>query len=450
MLYNNIRGVKAFGHFLRRIMPSCVFRLVLRAYHRVLSVIEEPLSWYALWRVRQRVGKLRSANSPIRFGFYVVLPSMFQWRRVFELMLKDDRFEPFIVVTPRIGWQVGDMEATMEKAYSSLVADYGTHHVFKGYHDGMFENCIEDCDACAMMNLYSGLAERSFEVVHFALRGVPVFGSCYFYDPGTVHSKEYYSMRSLKFVRKFFCSNNIERDKFIKYQKCQMSTDRVEVSGCPKADAIFDIVKSNPSSRKVILLAPHHSVIPTLDSGLCLGNFLKYKDFLLNLPRKYPQIDWIFRPHPHLKLNLVKNVGWAEDQWNAYVKSFVSNSNAIYEDDGPYYESFAKSDAIIHDCCSFLSEYFYTGKPPCYLLASKAAKEAQFDTVGQTIVSHTYEAYNEGDVLRFIDEVVIGGRDTNKDEREKFAHENLMVNYPHASQYIVDSIAKLLGRSKKD
>ncbi len=124
-MYKNIRGIKAIGHFLKRILPGSGFRFVLSAYHKMLALIEEPLSWYAFWRVRCSLEKLMRTQSPVRFGFYVGLSSMFQWRHVFELMLKDERFDPFIVVTPRIGWQVGDMEATVEKTYSALVAEFG-------------------------------------------------------------------------------------------------------------------------------------------------------------------------------------------------------------------------------------------------------------------------------------------------------------------------------------
>ena len=448
-MYNNIRGIKAIGHFLKKIMPISVFRSVLSIYHKMLALIEEPMSWYAFWRTQRSLVKIRRSDRPVRFGFYVVLSSMFQWRHVFELMQKDERFDPFIVVTPRIGWQIGDMEATIEKTYSALVAEFGEKFVFKGYHDGVFNNHIEECDACGMMNLYSGLAARSFEVIHFALHGVPVFGSNYYFDPGTVHSREYFSMRSLKFLRKFFCATLSEKLKFIRYQGLRPTTDRVEVSGCPKTDAIASENGGNTSARKVILIAPHHSVIPTVDSGLCLGNFLKYKDLFLRLPVTYPEVDWILRPHPHLRLNLIKNVGWTEKQWDDYIKSFIANINAVYEDDGPYYESFRKSDAIIHDCCSFLSEYFYTGKPMCYMLSSETAKREQFDDCGVEVINHTYQVYDENDIKQFIEMVVIGGQDSMKEKRQCFAREKIMVNYPYASEFIVESIANMLGRGKK-
>ena len=446
-MYNNMKGLKRLGHSLKSILPERTFRFILKVYHNLLALVQEPLSWYALWRVNRTIARIQRNDRPLRFCFYVVLPSMFHWRRVFELMQKDERFDPFIVVTPRIGWQVGDMEATVEKAFASLVSDYGEKYVFKGYHDGIFDNHIVDCDACAMMNLYSGLADGRFEVFNLALHGVPVFGSNYSYFPGTRHTPEYFGMRSLRFVRRFFCSNETELEVFVKYQKLRKWSDRVEISGSPQSDAIKQGHQNK--TRKSILISPHHSVIPTVDSGLCLGNFLNYKDLFAELPRIYPDVDWILRPHPHLKINLIKNVGWTEAQWNDYLGNFLANPNATYEDDGPYYESFWKSDAIIHDCGSFLPEYFYTGKPTCYMLASKESKNYQFINWGIALIDHTYQAYSKDDIMRFIEDVVINGKDPMEEERQAFAREKIMVNYPHASQHIVDSIAELLGRDKK-
>ena len=447
-MYNNFKGMKGLGHLLKRLLPLWLFKRLLFCFHQWRAIVAVPKSWCAMRRVDKSIATLRQGCRPIRFGFYVVLESMFQMRHVFELMLNDSRFDPFIVVTPRLGWQRGDMEETIEKTYGSLVADYGSKRVFRGFHDGVFENYMNECDACAMMNLYSGLAEYHFETEHFARCGIPIFGSCYFYDQGTVHSPEYYGMSSLKYVRRFFCVNDAEKEKFIRYQHVKSDTDRLVVVGCAKSDAIRFNESFNLGPRKTILIAPHHSIIPSVDSGICIGNFFKYKDFLLSLPAKYPQINWIFRPHPHLKLRLTKDVGWNMEQWEEYVREFESHPNAVYEAGGSYYNSFERSDAIIQDCGSFLPEYFYTGKPQCYMLESEKAKREQFDEWGLELLSHTYQAFSESDIKRFIDDVVIDGKDGMKEARHKFAKERVMVNYPHASAAIVESIAEMFGRGK--
>ena len=83
------------------------------------------------------------------------------------------------------------------------------------------------------------------------------------------------------------------------------------------------------------------------------------------------------------------------------------------------------------------------------MLASEEPKRVQFDEWGQSLIDHAYQAFSEDDITRFIEDVVIKGHDPMRDERQAFARDKVMVNYPHASEYIVESIAKMLGRGRK-
>lgn len=117
-----VSGIKRIGHLLKQALPIEIFRPLLKIYHTLVAFVDILRSYIAMKKCERTVERLRVGDKPIRFGFYVVLESMFQMRRVFELMMKDSRFEPFIVVVPRIGYQSGDTEATSEKTYRSLVS----------------------------------------------------------------------------------------------------------------------------------------------------------------------------------------------------------------------------------------------------------------------------------------------------------------------------------------
>jgi len=442
-------GTKRIGHILKSHLPLSLFKWMLKCYHVCKSIHAHFVEKRVMAGVESRIIQIRKTDSPIRFGFYVVLDSMFQFKHVYELMLSDKRFDPFIVIAPRISWGEKDMIETQESTYKSLVKEFGEERIYKGYLNGRFENRMAQCDACAMMNVYAGLTESSFETEHFAAHNVPIFSSQYGCSIGTSQTPEYYRMPSLRFVRRFFCSNLAELMYFNKYRRLKDGNDVAKITGCPKADVIKYGASERTQGKITILIAPHHSVIPSVDSDICIGNFIRYKDLFLKLPKRYPRVHWIFRPHPHLKLRLVKDVGWTEAIWDDYIGAWTENGNAEYESGGGYYKSFARSDAIIHDCGSFLVEYFYTGKPHCYMLASEKAKAAQFDEWGQELLSHTYQAFDENAIIRFIEDVVIAGNDTMKVMRQKFAKERVMINYPHASEAIVEDIAELLGRGRK-
>ena len=53
--------------------------------------------------------------------------------------------------------------------------------------------------------------------------------------------------------------------------------------------------------RKTIIIAPHHTIEAKFRNSIGLSNFLEYAELFQELPKKYPQIDFIFRPHPLLR-----------------------------------------------------------------------------------------------------------------------------------------------------
>ena len=58
--------------------------------------------------------------------------------------------------------------------------------------------------------------------------------------------------------------------------------------------------------------------------------------------------------------------------------------------------SFNSSDALIHDCGSFIAEYLHCGKPVLYLLKDKSYKE--YNEFGIMVLSQHYHGYFEEDI----------------------------------------------------
>ncbi len=204
------------------------------------------------------------------------------------------------------------------------------------------------------------------------------------------------------------------------------------VSGYPKADAFEGLVKTKHKRKKVII-APHHSI-----HGIGLqGQFLKFSDLYLSLPQKYPQIDFIFRPHPLLYYTLIQDKYWGEEKTKEYYQKMDSFENCVYDTSSNYYQTFVDSDGIIHDCGSFLPEYLYTENPACYSLRDKKVINEYFGTFGKGCLDCYYKAYNEKDIINYIENVVLKGNDILKEKRDKFRYSFVKYNYPHASKTII-------------
>ena len=92
---------------------------------------------------------------------------------------------------------------------------------------------------------------------------------------------------------------------------------------------------------------------------------------------------------------------------------------------------------MIHDCGSFFAEYFYTGKPQCYLLEDETAIDREFTDFGKALHRYTYHAFSENDIIRFIEEIVLAGKDDESTERETFAREEVCTFHPHAAEHVL-------------
>ena len=429
------------GFIVKRIAPQGFYRWLLRAYYRGIWIFDCMQSRLAQKRVDRYVAKLRKGNRPIRFGFYVIQLSTFQMKRVFDLMVTDSSFDPFVVVVPEERGNKDEALEIMQKTYQALYREYGDR-VYLGYKDGIYHNFLERCDACSMMYPYKRIAKYEFSIECFSLHGKPVFFSPYTYYTDVVWSQEMYSLGTYKYMFKVFCANDAEREYIGKCQGMRYCK-RVSVTGNPKTDGIY--CSRNINKRKVILIAPHHSIVPDDFVGFHIGNFLKYYKFYLSLPGRYPQIDWVLRPHPVLKLRLMQDAGWSQQEWDSYINEFSSNTNARFEDGCEYYDTFACSDAMIQDCSSFLPEYFFTGKPQCYLLDSPNAACGQFGEFGMKMLNLVYKAYDESQIVSFINDIVLPGKDPMRSIRDEFAGKVLMKNHPHVSEKIVEEIKKCLN-----
>ena len=116
----------------------------------------------------------------------------------------------------------------------------------------------------------------------------------------------------------------------------------------------------------------------------------------------------------------------------------------VYDHSGDYMDLFANSDAMIHDCSSFIGEYLFTEKPCCYMLKSQQEIEDVLNPMGMACIKNYYKAFSKEDIMKFIDDVVVSGIDPLKEGREKFSRQELKFNYPMAADCVLDVIKNTL------
>ncbi len=428
-------------------MKKFIYKVATPFYHFGRHVAYYALLFFTHLRIHsaQCGFAIKKRKRPIKVAFMVVFESVFPLENVFRLMMEEKDFNPYIIVIPDVSRGSEHQDKTMQQTYDTLSTKYG-ERVLSSLVNGGFKDFCRSYDLYATMNPYSSMTHRYYRIPYLAMKGCLVFASRYFTDTGTIYSDTFNSLPALAFLWRFYAEDARDADNIRRAQPWLCWRNAVVAVGRPKMDTFKPATSCH--ARKCIIIAPHHSIDPIGKQRFTISNFPTYADFFLHLPKRYPSLDWVFRPHPLLFTAMVNSGRWTQVQCDAYIATMRSYANVRYEGGGEYLSTFANSDGMIQDCSSFLPEYFYTGMPQCYLLKSRETEEEQFLEYGKQLLSFTYKAYSKEDIISYIDDVVINGNDRNREERLHFSHENLMCSSRNASTAIVNDIKTAFGLIK--
>lgn len=217
------------------------------------------------------------------------------------------------------------------------------------------------------------------------------------------------------------------------------------VTGLPPADEyledkslLVDPWRKQESRKKRIIYAPHHSLPQDKGNWLHYSTFMNYGEAILSLAEKYKdQVQFAFKPHPLLRGKLEKYMG---KEWTtAYFNKWASLPNCQIED-GKYAGLFRYSDAMIHDCGSFMAEYHYTENPVMYLVTDEKRIRSILTHYCQRAFDIHYKGRDIESIEQFIKNV-IDGVDPLKQQRKDFVHKYLLPPKGEtATRNIIDAI----------
>ncbi|WP_165078482.1 MULTISPECIES: hypothetical protein [unclassified Desulfovibrio] len=383
---------------------------------------------YAFQRLQ---GKYRRKEK-IRVGFSVIFESIFPLQHVFELMRESEMFEPFLIAVPDISRGTEQLLTAYIRTCASLQAQYPGAELLRTYtpRDASFiQDIVSTCDMYCPSIPYDGMVPPPYRHGQFWAKGVPVFYTPY--GPCVSRASEEF-IRNTPFFANFW--------RFYAQAKREMDAlplANIRLSGFAKLDKMAEISKK-PSPRKKIIIAPHHTIFKNHNS-ITYGHFFHYAELIARLPALFPHADFVFRPHPLLVQNLHRHSAWGRKKTTAWLDALRRHSNVEIQEGGEYLTTFVESDALIHDCGSFIAEYLFTGNPCCYMWDTESDVFAQFSELGKECLEAHYIAKKEAGILNFIDTVLMEGRDDLLEKRRNI-EQRLKHNYPHCSQYIVDDI----------
>ena len=164
---------------------------------------------------------------------------------------------------------------------------------------------------------------------------------------------------------------------------------------------------------------------------------MKYHELILELPIMFPNVDFVFRPHPLLFTTLINNNFWTQEETENYLR-VLEEIGVEYSTGGDYLGVFRECDAIINDCGSFTVEWLYTGKPGCFVYNEKL-KENHLTTLMNMAIEKYTIARSKQDIIEFVKK--ISEDDYDKEySMSRWVKENIALNYPTVSEFIVNEI----------
>ncbi|MCQ2390815.1 MAG: hypothetical protein MJ240_05290 [Kiritimatiellae bacterium] len=438
---DSYEDVKAALAFVRRVNPALRgmihTRSLARDYKRI-DYAEHQASFPEKCAV---IGEKLRVGGRAKAVFFVSSASMFPARPLFEAMLADPKFDAFVCVIPDLRWRGKSPIPAMANCEQEMRAVFHEDRVLTIRPDefGLWPDVLGDADIACYPSPYE-LSSFRYNPHYSVGRGfLPICVNYGFYR--SVYDRHVMGGQSYTYMWKAFFECEATRQEYADYSILKGAN--ADVVGYVKMDGLATVMPE-PHERKRILVAPHHSVEGGVNKTLSLANFIRYADFFLMLPDKFPEIDFVFRPHPFLFQIMSRPNLWGPKRVEAYIAELKDKPNVIWSDGGDYFREFAESDGCIQDCGSYLVEYLYTGKPCCYMLKSPQDIDEKFVQLGKDCLEQCYVAYDVNAIESFIRDVIVGGKDPKRDARLAFA-KNVMVNYPHAADAALDSIKKELG-----
>lgn len=453
------RALKKLRRAVKQLLPYGVVRAIYSRSSPSRNIVRDILPYAVAKRIwqerrvdfaalaRKYDDVARSIASKVRSGakvrvlFLVTNASIFPAKPLCEAMLQDAFFDVRVLAIPDLRWRFGNPSKAMQDCFAALSTVVAADRLAIAKKDaqGQWQDELSSADIVVFPLPYLDVYDGAFSPRR-AAEGefLPVCVNYGYYRSiydRTLMADEFYAFM---WKAMFECEATLAEYRAVSLT----GGDNAVLTGYVKMDALAAVAPVR-HSRKRILLALHHSVSNGTNDMLALANIARYEDFFMALPDRYPEIDFVLRPHPFLLKILSSRFLWGERKTERYFAALRAKPNVIWSDGADYLREFAESDACIQDCGSYLVEYFYTKKPCCYMLKSPHDIEEKFAPLGRHCLAHCYIAYDERAIDEFIKHVVMEADDPMMPRREAFAG-TVMLNYPHAANVALECIKRTL------
>lgn len=404
-------------------------------------------SFYNFNKYKEELLKQKSKNGEkIKVIFLIPESAKFGMESIYYSMLESEIFDPYIlVVHPRDNF-FDENQTYFKEAVESynLFKERGYRTLFAYNMENMkainIENFKPDIIFINNPNMFSfGV----FKNININLK----YLTCYInYSINVANLDDYhYNNSSINTCYKMFA------ETYYCYKKHMNINNgfNTVLTGYPKLDSYKKdikeciIPKKIDNGNKIVIYAPHWTIGKT-DTLIRLGTFNLYHKYFMKLLKENPNINFVFKPHPSLRDRIIDYKIMDIEYYENYIKEWNNSNNGIYISDGEYIDLFRKSSCLITDSGSFIAEYLPSENPCIYLINPEEENliENTFNDFAKPIVNSYYLCYNEEDINKYFNEIIINENDYMKDKRLNLIKDSF-INIGSAGKIITEYLSDI-------
>jgi len=440
--------MKELKLLIKKYMPAKFWAVLVKVKSFIGSNFLYLFDLYLIKRAPKRHRKaleIVRKKKNIKVAFFLTHESVWKYEVLYDLMLHHPKIEPILFVCPVVDYGEENMLIQMDKTFKTFKKK--GYDVIKTYNSetGKYLDIKKTFspDIIFYTNPYEGLQDYRFYIKQFSKKL-----TCYVpYAVMTTNYDSFYNLNFHNLVWKIFSETPIHKE--IAVQKQINKAQNNIVTGYPGFDQLLinktpnnGVWKNKNPTLKKIIWAPHH-LMNELNE---VSNFLEYHDFFLELADNYrDKIQIAFKPHPLLRIKLEKDVNWGKEKTDIYYNKWLGLENGQFEN-SEYLDLFLTSDALIHDCGSFMSEYLIVGKPSLFMIRNESIMK-EWSRYGEKALAVHYQSRNKKELIDFVENVVLKENDWMKEERNDFV-QNILIQKDSltASQNILNYLESQLFR----
>lgn len=372
----------------------------------------------------------------------------FSYDSLCENLLNNPKFNVKVLISCTIAFEQNEYERKHLK--EKLVSNYN-YFKAKGYDvdyaydvqkDKFIDLAIFKPDIVFYTEPWEIAYVHDIETVSkFALTCFCIYGT-------SMHNGSYeYEEPFYRRLFKYFMDNYDAYDLMIQNG---VNPDGLQVVGSIKLDAYLKPIDNSKiqwlsQNKKRVIYAPHHSF--SSETILKYGTFDKNYKYFLDYAKNHQDIEFIFKPHPVLKKEVVRRGLMSEREIEHYFEQWKELPNASVYEVGDYYDMFRTSDLMITDCNSFLSEYLPTQKPVIHLISENSVG---YNAYGLKIIGGYYKSSSNDETEKLLNSLLYDNNDPLLEKRLQIIDTSFCWNKSGAANEIIKSIENLLKGSKNN